>query len=156
MVLERNRKLPRENIADILQLWGFLKDVTIEPPDGRITLVADAIYLAMSSSALALKTGRNEDVEKEMNEALRLLKAVEPFRDWEQIIDGKPHPTHWSSNDHNLRDCYRFGIEIYNGLALDYQKKGLRIMPLHIEEGRLNPVPTQGELEQRSMYSALL
>ena len=161
-----HRQLPREDIVDMLKKWGFLKDVTIEPPMGRIHLYADLAESPMLASTLHFRRGGNEKTseemrknlyeraEREMKKALEYLRHGEPYDEhFEKIVDGKPYPAHWMTNGRSQRDCWRFGIEIYNALTWEYSQKGLDISPLLIQNRRLTTIR---ELERMSMNSASL
>lgn len=163
MPIRNYRKIPRENLAEMIKKWGLLKNMTIEPPNGIINLWADLAEGRMSLSVLYFNRGRNKTeemkkffgkTEEEMKKALEFLRYGEPYESpFEQIREGKPYPSHWSSKGRYQKDCWRFGIELYNALALEYQQKGLNIMPLIIQEGKLTTIK---DLEKISLESASL
>lgn len=146
------KELPMKNPLELIRMGGLLKIETILPLTGRTHMYADLAYSAMELSALKFRRGKKEEAKEWMDKALKYLKVGERYHPWEKVREGEP-VQQWSSK---LRDSWRFGIEIYNALAKEYQRQEIKITSLEIQEGRLISILTTEERIRLSLDSSML
>lgn len=129
--------LPKPDPLDIIRRGGLLKNRIIPNYKGEGHVFFDIACGQMLLSALLFRRGKEEDTKREMKKAFGSLKSGERYHPWEEIKDGRPYPAFWPEE---RRDCWRFGIELYNALAEAYQEAGVDVDSIDIKEGRLVPL----------------